>query len=182
MANHRSSQPAASALSAVLAELGACSAASPAPLIDWATLNPAAVQAEIDGLVTAAANERADALDEILSQANEFISYFLNLLTANPGAYPQTTKVLTIASQVGTFVAMYFKGLYKRPRASELCPALLPPIEVPGPRLVPKRPFDAGASDGAVHERYASTTPSADRTRCWKIYGRWPIASRATAR
>ena len=90
------------------------------------------MQAEIAGLVTAAANERADALDEILSQANEFISYFLNLLTANPGAYPQTTKVLTLASQVGTFVAMYFKGLYKRPRASELCPALLPPIEVPG--------------------------------------------------
>ena len=103
-----------------------------APLINWATLNPAVVQAEIAGLVTAAANERADALDEILSQANEFISYFLNLLTAKPGAYPQTTKVLTLASQVGTFVAMYFKGLYKRPRASELCPALLPPIEVPG--------------------------------------------------
>jgi len=102
------------------------------PLIDWATLNPANVQTEINDLVTAAANERADALGEILSQANEFISYFLNLLTANPGAYPQTTKVLTIASQVGTFVAMYFKSRYKRPRASQLCPALLPPIEVPG--------------------------------------------------
>jgi membrane-associated phospholipid phosphatase len=102
------------------------------PLIDWSVLNPAVVQAEIAGLVIAAANERADALGDILSQANEFISYFLNMLTANPGAYPQTTKVLTLASQVGTFVAMYFKGLYKRPRASELCPALLPPIEVPG--------------------------------------------------
>jgi hypothetical protein len=103
-----------------------------APLIDWATLNPAVIQTEINGLVIAAANERADALGEILSQANEFISYFLNLLTANPGAYPQTTKVLTLAGQIGTFVAMYFKGLYKRPRASELCPALLPPIQVPG--------------------------------------------------
>ncbi len=90
------------------------------------------MQVELGDLVTAAANERADALDEILSQANEFISYFLNLLTANPGAYPQTTKVLTIASQIGTFVAMYFKGQYKRPRASQLCPALLPPIQVPG--------------------------------------------------
>ncbi len=104
--------------------------AGPLP-IDWPGL-AANVQGEIAGLVTAAANERADALDEILSQANEFISYFLNLLTANPGAYPQTTKVLTIASQIGTFVAMYFKGQYKRPRASQLCPALLPPIEVPG--------------------------------------------------
>lgn len=99
--------------------------------IAWPTL-AANVADEIADLVTAAANERADALDEILSQANEFISYFLNLLTANPAAYPQTTKVLTIASQIGTFVAMYFKGLYKRPRASQLCPALLPPIGVPG--------------------------------------------------
>src|ERR1700722_17495182 len=59
-----------------------------APLMNWATLSPTVVQAEIAGLVTAAANERADALDEILSQANEFISYFLTLLTAHPGAYP----------------------------------------------------------------------------------------------
>ena len=88
--------------------------------------------AEIGHLVTAAQNERADALGEILSQANEFISYFLNLMTAAPGAYPQTTKLLSIASLVGTFVAMYYKAQYARPRPSELCPALLPPIAVPG--------------------------------------------------
>jgi membrane-associated phospholipid phosphatase len=92
----------------------------------------AVVQCEIAGLVTAAANERADALAEILSQSNEFISYFLNMMTARPGAYPATTKVLSIASLVGTFVAMYFKNLYSRPRPSQLCPALLPPIEIPG--------------------------------------------------
>jgi membrane-associated phospholipid phosphatase len=82
--------------------------------------------------VTAAANERADALSEILSQSNEFTSYFLNMMTARPGAYPATTKVLGIANLVGTFVAMYFKGRYARPRPSQLCPALLPPIVVPG--------------------------------------------------
>ena len=105
------------------------------PVPSWSALaaaNPGVVEAEIGGLVTAAANERADALGEILSQANEFISYFLNMMTASPGAYPQTTKVLTIASQIGTFVAMYYKNLYARPRATQLCPALLPPIEVPG--------------------------------------------------
>jgi len=82
--------------------------------------------------VIAASNERADALAEILSQSNEFISYFLNMMTARPGAYPATTKVLSIASLVGTFVAMYFKNWYSRPRPSQLCPALLPPIEIPG--------------------------------------------------
>lgn len=90
------------------------------------------VSDEIDDLVTAASNERADTLGEILSQSDEFISYFLNLMTARPGAYPQTTTVLAVASLVGTFVAMYFKGAYRRPRPSQLCPALLPPIEVPG--------------------------------------------------
>jgi hypothetical protein len=32
---------------------------------------------------------------------------------------------------------MYFKGLYKRPRPSHLCPALLPPIAVPGHAAFP---------------------------------------------
>jgi membrane-associated phospholipid phosphatase len=100
---------------------------------NWTVLDAGAnVREEIADLVTAASNERADALAEILSQSNEFISYFLNMMTARPGAYPYTTKVLTIASLVGTFVAMYFKNLYSRPRPSQLCPALLPPIEIPG--------------------------------------------------
>ncbi len=105
---------------------------APSPA-DWTALNGGAnVPVEITNLVTAAANERADALGEILSQSNEFVSYFLNAMTARPGAYPHTTTVLGIASLVGTFVAMYFKGQYQRPRPSQLCPALLPPIEVPG--------------------------------------------------
>jgi hypothetical protein len=112
----------------------------PAPA-NWTALNAGTqVPTEIGHLVTAAQNERADALGEILSQANEFISYFLNLMTAAPGAYPQTTKLLSIASLVGTFVAMYYKAQYARPRPSELCPALLPPIAVPGHASFPSGP------------------------------------------
>jgi hypothetical protein len=87
---------------------------------------------ELDDLVTAAQDERADALSEILSEADEFISYFMALMTTRPTAYPATLRVLTIASLVALFVSMYYKGVYKRPRPSELCPALLPPIVVPG--------------------------------------------------
>jgi membrane-associated phospholipid phosphatase len=87
---------------------------------------------ELDDLVTAAQDERADALSEILSQADEFISYFMNLMTTRPTAYPATLRVLNIASLVALFVSMHYKGLYRRPRPSELCPALLPPIVVPG--------------------------------------------------
>lgn len=104
------------------------------PPLNWSGLNTTGgiVQGEINDLVIAASNERADALAEILSQRDEFISYFLNMMTAQPGSYPATTKVLGIANLVGTFVAMYFKNLYNRPRPSQLCPALLPPIEIPG--------------------------------------------------
>lgn len=106
---------------------------APTPPTNWAGVNSGSnVQTEISQLVIAAAEERADALADILSQSDEFISYFLNMMTARPGAYPYTTKVLGIASLVGTFVAMYFKNLYSRPRPSQLCPALLPPIEIPG--------------------------------------------------
>lgn len=106
---------------------------------DWTTIKittpiptGAALKQEIDDLVTAAQDERADALDEILSQSDEFASYFMNAMSARPGSYPATALLLRIASQVGTFVAMYQKYLFQRPRPSMLCPALLPPIAVPG--------------------------------------------------
>ena len=104
---------------------------------DWSPAAHPEVRAEIGDLVTAAQDERPDALGEILSQSDEFISYFLNLLSASPGAYPATAKVLTIASQIGTFCAMFYKGKYQRPRPSQICPALLPPIAVPGHASLP---------------------------------------------
>ena len=90
------------------------------------------IQAELDALVVAARDERADALGEILDQSASFISYFLNLVAAKPTTCPATARLLTVASQVATFVVMYYKNLYNRPRPSTLCPALLPPIAVPG--------------------------------------------------
>ena len=86
---------------------------------------------ELDILVQYARNERSDALGEIVSQSDSFIGYFLDLLTAN-GGYPATVKVMTAASFVASFVAMYYKGKYERPRPTQLCPALMPPIPVPG--------------------------------------------------
>jgi membrane-associated phospholipid phosphatase len=99
--------------------------------------DPAVVGGELDNLVKAAQNERADALDEILTQSNEFISYFLNLLTTSPAGYPKTTRVLHAASQVGLLAVMHWKGVYQRPRPTQLCPALLPPIAVPGHAAYP---------------------------------------------
>jgi hypothetical protein len=40
--------------------------------------------------------------------------------------------VLNIASLIGSFAALYLKDKYDLPRPSQICPALLPPIPVPG--------------------------------------------------
>jgi hypothetical protein len=107
--------------------------------LDWNTLdvppNPGdtpRITQEVNDLVTAASDERPDALGEIVAQSDEFISTFLNAMSAHPSSHPNTTKVLAIANFVATLVVMHFKILYGRPRPSQLCPALLPPIAVPG--------------------------------------------------
>ena len=53
-------------------------------------------------------------------------------MMARPASFPATNRVLNIASLIGTFTAMYFKGKNDRPRPSQLCPALMPPLAVPG--------------------------------------------------
>jgi membrane-associated phospholipid phosphatase len=88
--------------------------------------------AEINTLVTAALNERPDSLGEIVSQADEFLSYFMALLAITPSSYPATCRVMAIASLTGLFAVMHFKGIANRPRPSHVCPALMPPIQVPG--------------------------------------------------
>jgi hypothetical protein len=87
---------------------------------------------QIDNLVLAARDERPDAMGLILSQDVEFFTDFCAVLTIKPTSHPQTFRVLHIASLIGSFAALYFKGLYDLPRPTQICPALLPPIPVPG--------------------------------------------------
>jgi len=107
------------------------------PVLPWT--DPVAA-GEIDDLATAAAEERADALGEIVAQHEEFASYFMRLLTMTPLSHPGTYRVMAIASIVSMFTVLYFKNgittgpnQYKpRPRPSHVCPALSPPVPVPG--------------------------------------------------
>jgi hypothetical protein len=99
----------------------------------WSAAN---APAEIDQLVLAARDERADALSEIIAQDTELLSYFMALLTMTPNGYPNTFRLLNFASIVSMFTVLHFKGgtndYKQRPRPTHLCPALLPPIPVPG--------------------------------------------------
>lgn len=87
---------------------------------------------ELDELVAMARNERAAALGEILAQDVEFVTAFMEALSITPGSHPRTYRVLHAASLVGSFAALRFKEAFDRPRPSFLCPALLPPVPVPG--------------------------------------------------
>ena len=106
-----------------------------------AQLNPILISrplaTELADLVRAARDERAEALGEILSEDVEFISEFMELLTITPGSHPNTYRALHVASTIGSFAAVRFKGIFNRPRPSYICPALLPPIPVPGHSAFP---------------------------------------------
>src|SRR5262249_19635445 len=94
---------------------------------------------EIDDLIIAARDERADALSEIVAQHDEFASYFLTLLSVTRQSHPNTFRLVSLASIVSMFTVLHFKagisgqgGYVPRPRPSQICPALLPPVPIPG--------------------------------------------------
>jgi membrane-associated phospholipid phosphatase len=99
---------------------------------EWGLITAATTAAEITALTLAARDERAPAMGEILSQDVEFTTDFMALLAITPGSHPNTYRVLHIASLIGSYTVLYYKGLRNRPRPSQLCPALLPPIPMPG--------------------------------------------------
>ena len=106
--------------------------ADPIMATEWSTITTTAAALEITALTLAARDERAPAMGEILSQDVEFTTDFMALLAITPGSHPNTYRVLHIASLIGSYAVLYYKGRYNRPRPSQLCPALLPPIPMPG--------------------------------------------------
>ncbi len=99
---------------------------------EWGRINENTTQSEITQLTLAARDERAPAMGEILSQDVEFTTDFMALLAITPGSHPNTYRVLHIASLIGSYAVLYYKGLRDRPRPSQCCPALRPPIPMPG--------------------------------------------------
>jgi hypothetical protein len=82
--------------------------------------------------LTKMVGQRASVIGEILSQDVEFNTDFMALLAITPGSHPNTYRVLHIASLIGLYAALYYKAHYDRPRPSQLCPALLPSLPMPG--------------------------------------------------
>ena len=99
---------------------------------------------EIEELLCAARDERADALNEIVTQHDEFASYFFGLLTMSVNGYPYTFRLVSLASIVATFTVLHFKAGV---RGRRLCP---------GPALA-NLPGAPAATSSAGHPSYKRT-------------------------
>ena len=99
--------------------------------IDLTTEFPEDVTAELQQLVRLI-DYRANVLSEALAQRNGIDNYFRGILSFTQSSHPCTFGLMQIALHVGEFQVMHYKYKFDRPRASQLCPWLMPPIEVPG--------------------------------------------------
>jgi hypothetical protein len=87
---------------------------------------------------------------EILSDKDSMLQYFSGVLSFNLRTHPATVFLCTAALRIGSFQAMYYKNIFNRARPSRFSPDLMPLIDPPGPRILPERACDPGASHRAV--------------------------------
>jgi hypothetical protein len=95
-------------------------------------------QAMVDDLLLKTVTDRPEALCEILQEHNNFQLRFLQLLNITSTSHPKTILLMKLAARVGEFAMMYLKrleapwNLRERPRPSQVCSTIFPPVPVPG--------------------------------------------------
>ena len=78
-------------------------------------------------------DEREKRHAEIVDQhgADGCIKYWLRMLEITPATAPATYQLIRIARRLGEHVVMCLKEHYHEARPSQVCPAIMPLIEVP---------------------------------------------------
>jgi hypothetical protein len=103
--------------------------------VAWAAINipaPAAItQVDIDRLIGLAVTERPEALGEIIQQDQNLQLSWMQLLMMDASTHPCTFLLMKLAARVGETLMMHFKRKFNRPRPSQVCPTLFPPVAVP---------------------------------------------------
>src|ERR1051326_9439922 len=94
-------------------------------------LNTPGVTAELNDLAKLV-EYRPEVMAEALAQSSDMVGYWAGLLMFNRYSHPWTFRMARTAIMVGEFVVMNLKYRFHRPRPSQLSPALMPPITVPG--------------------------------------------------
>ena len=91
----------------------------------------------IDELRILAVTERPEALGEILNQHQNQQLCFLQLLMMSNKSHPSTYFLMKLAARLGEVVMMHLKRQFNRPRPTQYCPSLFPPVAVPGHAAYP---------------------------------------------
>jgi hypothetical protein len=91
----------------------------------------------IDELRILAVTERPEAMGEILNQNQNQQLCFMQLLMITDKSHPATFFVMKLAARVGEVVMMHLKRQWNRPRPSQICATLYPPVAVPGHAAYP---------------------------------------------
>jgi acid phosphatase (class A) len=101
----------------------------------WQTINvplPVAItQNDINQLLVLAVTERPEALGEIVQQDQNLQLSWMQLLMMDASTHPCTFLLMKLAARVGETLMMCYKRRFNRPRPSQVCPTLFPPVAVP---------------------------------------------------
>jgi hypothetical protein len=112
------------------------------PDYDWTTIEleappqDAELEAELDELV-ALSEYREGVLGEALAQCGDIANYWRGVLSFTPATHPATNDLLFAALRIAELSAMRHKRKHDRIRPSQICPALMPPIDPPGHAAYP---------------------------------------------
>jgi hypothetical protein len=106
----------------------------------WPKEDKNKINAELETLANYAEDERADALDEIVSQHGLYVNFLgesAHIMGISEASHPKTIALLHVAGLIGLSVAMSLKrnphaDQEPRPRPTQYLPALKPPVPVPG--------------------------------------------------
>jgi hypothetical protein len=120
------------------------------PLTPYSTA-AADVEREINELIELI-DYRPGVMAEALRQRDDMLAYWCGVLMFSKASHPLTYDLMEIALRVGQFQAMHYKLREGRPRPSQLSPALMPPIEVPGHASLAERSCDRGVSHFALSD------------------------------
>jgi membrane-associated phospholipid phosphatase len=91
--------------------------------------HPKILECDILELRKMAIEERADAFAEFVSEADEFISKFLHLVSATALTHPATARMLIVADALTALIAMHYKYAFDRPRPTQVVPGFMSPIQ-----------------------------------------------------
>jgi acid phosphatase (class A) len=103
-------------------------------------------QPMIQDLLLKTVTDRPQALGEILQEHNNFQVRYLHLLNISGASHPKTVLLMKLAARVGEFAMIYLKrikppaapwNLRERPRPSQVCSTIFPPVPVPGHSTYP---------------------------------------------